>query len=158
MYLWMYQNGYTPLVWAAMNGYLPVVAYLVEKGADMEAKDVLVSDVISLMWNHTSVTCDIYVSVNVSEWVDSIAICCKGRSFTNGWISVGERSWYGGKGSCKWCHIMDVKPTHQRRLNVSVCEYISFDPLHWWRLQGKVIYQWLNICWRKELKWRQGRK
>ena len=37
------------MVWAAMNGYLPVVAYLVEKGADMEAKDVLVSDVISLM-------------------------------------------------------------------------------------------------------------
>ena len=44
----MYQNGTTPLMHAAMEGRLPVVEYLVEKGADMEAKDD-VSDAISLM-------------------------------------------------------------------------------------------------------------
>ena len=35
----MYQYGTTPLMSAAWNGYLPMVEYLVEKGADMEAKD-----------------------------------------------------------------------------------------------------------------------
>ena len=55
LYVWMYQNRTTPLIYAARNGHLPVVEYLVEKGADMEATDI-VSDVISLMWNHTSVT------------------------------------------------------------------------------------------------------
>ena len=44
----MYQAGGTPLTYAAENGHLPVVEYLVEKGADMEAKDN-VSDVISVM-------------------------------------------------------------------------------------------------------------
>ena len=44
----MYQGGYTPLIWAAMDNRLPMVEYLVEKGADMEAKDT-VSDVISFM-------------------------------------------------------------------------------------------------------------
>ena len=42
----MDQGGSTPLIHAARNGDLPVVEYLLEKGADMEAKD-LVSDVIS---------------------------------------------------------------------------------------------------------------
>ena len=45
----MYQWGYTPLMRAAWKGHLPVVEYLVERGADMEAKDKLVSDVISLI-------------------------------------------------------------------------------------------------------------
>ena len=44
----MDQDGYTPLMFAAMQDHLPVVEYLVERGADMEAKDN-VSDVISLM-------------------------------------------------------------------------------------------------------------
>ena len=43
----MYQYGRTPLIYA-MNGHLPMVECLVEKGADMEAKND-VSDVISLM-------------------------------------------------------------------------------------------------------------
>ena len=47
MYLRMYQNGWTPLIVAARNGDLPVVEYLVEQGANMEAKNN-VSDVISL--------------------------------------------------------------------------------------------------------------
>ena len=34
-----YQDGWTPLIFAAMEDHLPVVEYLVEKGADMEAKD-----------------------------------------------------------------------------------------------------------------------
>ena len=49
----MDQRGVTPLMLAADNGRLPVVEYLVEKGADMEAKDVYVSDVISLILRHT---------------------------------------------------------------------------------------------------------
>ena len=44
----MYQNGDTPLMKAAGNNHLPMIEYLVERGADMEAKDY-VSDVISLM-------------------------------------------------------------------------------------------------------------
>ena len=41
----MYQIGDTPWIYAAINGHLPVLDYLVERGADMEAKDE-VSDVI----------------------------------------------------------------------------------------------------------------
>ena len=103
----MYQYGWTSLIYAAMCGHLPVVEYLVEKGADMEAKD-LVSDVISLMWNHPYVTHK-YTSMNASAWIHSID-ACKEWSFTSGWISGGERSWYRGKGYCKRCHIIGVKP------------------------------------------------
>ena len=35
----MYQNGWTPLICAANNGQLSVVAYLVERGAHLEAKN-----------------------------------------------------------------------------------------------------------------------
>ena len=35
----MYQNGNMPLIFAASNGHLPVVEYLLERGADMEAKN-----------------------------------------------------------------------------------------------------------------------
>ena len=45
----MYQNRYTPLMHAATNGRLAVVEYLVERGADTEAKDNEASDVISLI-------------------------------------------------------------------------------------------------------------
>ena len=41
----MYQNGLTPLLWAALYGYLPMVECLVERGADTEATDS-VSDII----------------------------------------------------------------------------------------------------------------
>ena len=44
----MCQNGYTPLLLAAWYGHLAMVEYLLERGADIEAKDK-VSDVISLM-------------------------------------------------------------------------------------------------------------
>ena len=43
----LYQYGFTPLSVAARNGRLPMVEYLMERGADMEAKDQ-VSDVIPL--------------------------------------------------------------------------------------------------------------
>ena len=44
----MDQNGWIPLMIAAMNGHFPMVRYLVENGADMEAKNS-VSDVTSWM-------------------------------------------------------------------------------------------------------------
>ena len=44
----MYQVGATPLMRAAMGGHLPAVEYLVEKGADIEAKNK-VSDAILWM-------------------------------------------------------------------------------------------------------------
>ena len=43
------------MIVAAEKGHFPMVEYLVEKGADMQAKDE-VSDVISLLRNHTNVT------------------------------------------------------------------------------------------------------
>ena len=37
------------MIYAARDGNFPMVEYLVEKGADMEAKDKFVSDAISWM-------------------------------------------------------------------------------------------------------------
>ena len=37
----MYQNARTPVMYAAGNGFLTMVEYLEEKGADMEARDVV---------------------------------------------------------------------------------------------------------------------
>ena len=95
-YLWIYQRGSTPLLYAAGYGHLPMVKYLMEKGANIEAKDE-VSDVISMIWNHTYVTHE-YICVNVSGWKDSIDGCCNERSLTSGGMSARERGWYGGKG------------------------------------------------------------
>ena len=39
MHLWMCQDGWTPLLYAARYDHLPVVEYLVEKGADPTAQD-----------------------------------------------------------------------------------------------------------------------
>ena len=75
IYVWTYQVGCTPLIIATAHGRLPVVEYLMEKGADMEAKDG-VSDVISLMWRHIYVTYE-YMYVNVSVWIHSIDVGCK---------------------------------------------------------------------------------
>ena len=41
-----YQNGTTPLIAAAITGHLPVAEYLVERGADLEARN----DVINLTY------------------------------------------------------------------------------------------------------------
>ena len=51
----MYQSGYTPLLLAADNGHLPVVEYLVERGANIEAKDK-VSDVLSFIYSPSCVS------------------------------------------------------------------------------------------------------
>ena len=125
------QFGCTLLLLAAEKGHFPVIGYLLEKGAEMEAKDE-VSDVISSMWSHTYVTHE-YTYVNVSEWIHSIDARCKGRSFANGWIFAGERSWYGGKELCKWCRIIHVKP-HIRHTCIYVCECIRMETLHWYML------------------------
>ena len=83
----MYQSGFSPLTIAARNGHLPMVEYLVERGADVGAKNN-VNDVIIDAMLHTSHT---NISVNVSGWMDSIDACCMGRSLTDGRISGGER-------------------------------------------------------------------
>ena len=44
----MFQDGDTPLLWAARKSNLPMAGLLLEKGADVEAKD-RVSDVIPAM-------------------------------------------------------------------------------------------------------------
>ena len=53
----MYQDGDTLLTVVAYNGHLPVIEYLVERGADMEAKD-RVSHVIIFMFSHTYMSLD----------------------------------------------------------------------------------------------------
>ena len=37
--LWTSQEGWTALVWAADEGHLDVVGLLLDRGADIEAKD-----------------------------------------------------------------------------------------------------------------------
>ena len=56
----MYQRGYTPLIFAAMYGHLPVVEYLLERGANMEAKDSVSDVIVGIMDSYTS-----YVHNNV---------------------------------------------------------------------------------------------
>ena len=51
----MYQFGKTTLIHAVDEGHLALVEYLVEKGADLEARDT-VSNVISWICNHKYVT------------------------------------------------------------------------------------------------------
>ena len=56
-HLWMYQDGYTPLMYAARNGHLRTVEYLLEKGADMtvknEVSEQLNTDILftTLIWH-----------------------------------------------------------------------------------------------------------
>ena len=50
----IHQLGYTPLIYAAMFGHLPVVEYLLEKGADLEAKNNVSHVIISCDSMHTS--------------------------------------------------------------------------------------------------------
>mgnify|MGYP002380850243 CR=1 FL=1 len=130
-YIWMYQIGKTPLLLATARDHFPVIEYLVKKGADMEAKNT-VSDVISLMWSYTYVTHE-HMCVNVSAWKDSVVVGGMAWSLTSGWIPSGERSWYRDKGSCKRCHISDVKPQICDTW-IYICEWIRMDTRHWWRL------------------------
>ena len=57
--LCLHQDGDTPLLVAAKHGHLSVVEYLLERGADIEAKDN-VSDVTFDTKSHTGHIC-IYV-------------------------------------------------------------------------------------------------
>ena len=70
------------MIHATKQGHFPIVEYLVEKGADMEAKN-RVTNVISLSWKHSYVTHE-YVSMNISEWIHSIDEGCKEWSFASG--------------------------------------------------------------------------
>ena len=58
------------MIWAAKNGHFPMVEYLLEKGANMEAKES-VSDGILLICSHTYVT---HEYMNVSACKDSVVI------------------------------------------------------------------------------------
>ena len=77
----MYQDATTPLINAAEYGHLPVVEYLVERGADLEAKDG-VSHVINNVKPHMYTRH--ILSVNISAWKHSITLCCNKMSFING--------------------------------------------------------------------------
>ena len=39
MRVWTLQNGYTALLWAAYSGKVEAMALLLDRGADLEAKD-----------------------------------------------------------------------------------------------------------------------
>ena len=82
----MYQIGKTPLLLATARNHLPVVEYLMERGADMEANDI-VSDAIEMKPRMI-----IYSWFNVLGWIHSIDDCCKARLFISACFSLGERS------------------------------------------------------------------
>ena len=65
---------------AAEKGHLPVVEYLLERGADLEARDKVSHVIIDVKLR----TSHMNTPVNVSGWIHSIDICCNERSFTNG--------------------------------------------------------------------------
>ena len=69
------------MIWAAINGRFPVIEYLVERGADIQAKNNVSDVIISYETTHTS---HMNISVNVSEWIHTVAKCCNGRSFSSG--------------------------------------------------------------------------
>ena len=55
------QGGAMPLMNAAFNGYIPVVEYLLERGAEMEAKNKVHETIISyeaIHVSHMSVHCE----------------------------------------------------------------------------------------------------
>ena len=61
----LYQFRFTPLTYAAWNGHLPMVEYLVERGADMEAKSEVSDGIVRCEGVHTS---------HVHKFVDRISV------------------------------------------------------------------------------------
>ena len=120
MYLWMNQDGWTPLVWAACSESLPVVEYLLARGANIEATDK-VRGVLIDMKLHTQLTC-----TWLQGWTHAIDDFCAGESwFPSGWIFGAERSCYWGERCSKWYHVIDANPCKRHTwtyvsMNVSV--------------------------------------
>ena len=71
------------MLYAATRGYLPVVEYLVERGADLEAKD-RVCDVVISCDSEAIPMSHMRTSVTASGWIHSIEVCCNSWSFTGG--------------------------------------------------------------------------
>ena len=138
IFLWTAQNGWTPLLCAAREGHFPVVEYLMEKGADVEAKDE-VSDVISWMW--TTHTSHVNIHVNVSEWVDSINVCCKTKQIWCCGIPLCMWGWYTSSWRRKYdmciinCNIHG--PGARRTATLHFIMYIMIQ-----RLTKMSILQW----------------
>ena len=75
-YVGMYQGGATPLIHAAMSGHLPVVAYLVERRADLEGKS-RVSEIRRHM-RHLFIlyVCDLPCSSHMCAGRTECVACC----------------------------------------------------------------------------------
>ena len=78
----MYQYGNTPLICAAFNGHLAVVEYLLENGANLEAKNT-VSDVIISSEITRMSQMNMYL-LAVPEWKHTIHVYCRAWSFIGG--------------------------------------------------------------------------
>ena len=141
--LWMYQDGSTPLLHAAQKGHLPVVEYLMEKGADMEAKDKYVSGVISLMWSHTYVTHE-YTHLWMYQYGNApLMIAAR-----EGRLPVVEYLVEKGadmEAKSKVSDVVSLMWNHSYVTYVYTCERIRLDPLHWSLLQRMLVYRWWNI-------------
>ena len=85
-------------MWAAANDHFLVLEFLLERGADIQAKSIVSDRIIIEMKSHIR---HMTSSVNKSEWIHTINIYSKTWSFITDEISVGERSSYGGEDSCK---------------------------------------------------------
>ena len=94
-----------------------MVEYLEERGADMEVKGD-VSDPI--IWYESIHPSPMNITVNMSGWIHSDDMCFVERSFISGWISGGERGWYGNKGQGNWCYHLIWNHTF---MNISVWTY-----------------------------------
>ena len=84
-----YQDWFTPLMYAADKGHLPVVEYLVERGADMEAKDNVSGEIVHSM-SYTYI-CYTFLNGIVSAWIHAVVACNKKCSSANDKLSGEER-------------------------------------------------------------------
>ena len=85
----MYQEGYTPLISAVEYGQFPMVEYLLEKGADMEAKDDVSRTLYFCRMDHSHAAHP-YIEQNMTARKDSISSCCISFELSDCRVSGGE--------------------------------------------------------------------